>query len=136
MLATVHAAAQSMFDNGTVDTVAGLIVLLFGWEARSIPKRWRDWRYERLLIEGTTGGPGIPAILPAGKRLTDLESSVADLTEAVASISIDISTNGTGKPIGELVVETHRLVLETKDLAIQHALDDDRRFAALGVKEE
>ena len=96
MLATVSHAG--LFDNALADAIGSLVVVLLGIGARFAPRGFRAWRYERLLMKGSKGAPGIPAVVPIGTRVGTLETGMYhankkldSLTATVTSLATDVT---------------------------------------------
>jgi len=92
------ASAHGLFDNTLADALASLVVILLGVAARFAPRGFKAWRYERLLIKGSFGAPGIPPVVPIGKRVGNLETGLYhantkldSLTATVTSLATDVT---------------------------------------------
>ena len=70
------ASAHSIFDNTLADALGSVLVVILGVAARFAPRGFKAWRYQRLLMKGSQGGPGIPRVLPVGTRVGDLETGL------------------------------------------------------------
>ncbi len=86
------AVSHSIFDNALADGIGSLVVVLLGVGARFAPRGFKAWRYERLLMKGSQGGPGIPKVLPVGTRVGNLETGLYHANTKLDSLANTVKT--------------------------------------------
>lgn len=91
MLAAAHAQPGGVsVAYWILSLVIGLAVVAIAYEAKTAPRRIRNWLNDRRLMHGVVGGPGLPSTAPLGKRLGDMESGLravrGEVSEARAAV--------------------------------------------------
>ena len=95
MLASVHVVAKAIFDNLAFDGISAVALALLGFEAKSAPLRFKEWRARRRLMKGDEAVPGFSAVKPLGDRLVTVELRQKDMASDIKHINgvLDVHTH-------------------------------------------